>query len=337
MPKKVRASRTNPGVGLAPLITVPGAKSRWGEYRERMARDRTIDNARREAIQALVKVTGRSLVLYATAFHYQPKAGSPLGSMMSIQLADVSGFREITNDLPGGGLDLVLHTPGGSADAAAGIVRLLRSKFSDIRVIVPLAAKSAGTMLAMSGARISMLPGAELGPIDPQVLIGSRFVPAKAIVNQFERAASDIMKEPKRIPAWMPLLSPLGPSMLEECEKALSLAKGLVKDWLRTGMFLGHADAEEKAARVADFLADYEQHRSHARPIHVEDLKPLGVRIGYLADESAELERRVTDLWLTVDLTCTGSEAYKIFENSRLQAMYHQAKVSVRVEGEGEG
>ena len=47
------------------------------------------------------------------------------------------------------GLDLILHTPGGSPAAAEAIVSYLRSKFhNDIRVIVPQISMSAGTMIA---------------------------------------------------------------------------------------------------------------------------------------------------------------------------------------------
>ena len=66
------------------------------------------------------------------------------------------------------GLDLVLHTTGGSPAAAEAIVNYLRAKFgNDIRVIVPQLAMSAGTMIACSAKQIIMGKQSSLGPIDP--------------------------------------------------------------------------------------------------------------------------------------------------------------------------
>ena len=54
------------------------------------------------------------------------------------------------------GLDLILHTPGGSISAAQSIVRYLREKFgNDIRAIIPHTAMSAGTVLACACKEIS--------------------------------------------------------------------------------------------------------------------------------------------------------------------------------------
>ena len=60
------------------------------------------------------------------------------------------------SNLQGDALDLVLETPGGSGEAAEDIVRLIRRKFSSVGIIVPGTAKSAGTIMAMSGNDILM-------------------------------------------------------------------------------------------------------------------------------------------------------------------------------------
>jgi ClpP class serine protease len=61
----------------------------------------------------------------------------------------------------------------------------LRNKFAHIRFIIPSLAKSAATMLVMSGDEILMDTGAELGPIDPQMQTASgSYAPAGAILDQ---------------------------------------------------------------------------------------------------------------------------------------------------------
>jgi ClpP class serine protease len=53
-------------------------------------------------------------------------------------------------------VDLILHSPGGSAEAAESIVEYLRTRFDRVRVIVPVAAMSAATMMALSADEIVM-------------------------------------------------------------------------------------------------------------------------------------------------------------------------------------
>lgn len=72
---------------------------------------------------------------------------------------------EVCKDLDGPNLDVLLHSPGGSPEAAASIVRYLRTKFSNVRVFVPLAAMS-----ALPANVIVMGKHSQLGPIDPQMV-----------------------------------------------------------------------------------------------------------------------------------------------------------------------
>lgn len=308
----------------------PPTPSRWSSALERVNRDGTTDGLRREVLKEFARLTGRSAVVYATAFHIPAKAPLANAQLFSLGLSDIAGLREVTADLPPGPLDLILHTPGGSAEAAEGVVRLLRAKFSDVRVLVPLAAKSAGTMLAMSANSIVALAGAELGPIDPQFVVQGRFAPAKAIENQFARAAIEIVGDPRRIPAWVPLLSALGPSLLEECRKALELSKGLVRTWLRDFMFGGDADADNKAVAVADYLSDYEKHLSHGRRIGVEELAPYNVKIAYASAIDPKLDDLFAQLWTAIDLTFVNSATYKMFENDRGQGIFNAATIELK-------
>ena len=70
---------------------------------------------------------------------------------------DVNGFMSACNGVDHSkGLDLVLHTPGGEISATQAIVAYLHQMFSDVRVIVPQLAMSAGTMIACSAKSIVM-------------------------------------------------------------------------------------------------------------------------------------------------------------------------------------
>ena len=179
---------------------------------------------------------------------------------------------EVCKDLPGPYLDLILHSPGGSPEAAASIVRYLRKKFSDIRVFVPLAAMSAATMWALAANRIVMGKHSQLGPIDPQLVSGAWQAPARAILRQFAQAKEEC-RDPALLGAWIPILQQYGPALIEQCEAAETLAKRLVREWLEQYMFQQYTDCGERAERAANYFADYETHQSHALGIDREDAR----------------------------------------------------------------
>lgn len=100
------------------------------------------DGVRHKYLTQLQQLTKRSTIVYATDWF------QTAGPATSIGLQDMQGLMETFRKLPGSSLDLILHSPGGQAEATESLVRYMRSKFTDVRVIVPLAAMSAATMWA---------------------------------------------------------------------------------------------------------------------------------------------------------------------------------------------
>ena len=92
----------------------------------------------------------------------------------------------------------------------------LRSKFNDIEVIVPTYAMSAGTMISLAANRIVMGRQSQLGPIDPQFLMGQRAQSARAVVDQFEEAKKEILEDAAAAGVWFPILQTFGPALLQE-------------------------------------------------------------------------------------------------------------------------
>lgn len=66
-------------------------------------------------------------------------------------------------------LDVILQTPGGDIDAAFFISKLIRNCCKELNIIVPLFAKSAGTLICLTGDKILMTDVSELGPLDTQI------------------------------------------------------------------------------------------------------------------------------------------------------------------------
>ena len=206
------------------------------------------DFIRRGKVADAERASGIPMVVYAADFTDEGRAAQ-YGAGLQIELSDKTGFLQALSDIDDGPLDVLVHSPGGSPTATESIVRLLRSRFDPIRFIVPHTAKSAATMLVLSGDEILLGDAAELGPIDPQLRIVNDqrviTVPAGAAINQFRRIHREVTQNPDSIRGWLPILRQYGPSFLQECENAIRLSEELAAQWLQEYMFRGEGGAAE--------------------------------------------------------------------------------------------
>jgi predicted amino acid-binding ACT domain protein len=281
------------------------------------------DAVRRKYLASVYKNTGRNTILYATNW---TQAGDIDPELLSITDEDVQGMMEVIHGLKGPNLDLIVHSPGGSAEATEAIVSYLRTKFSDIRVIIPQSAMSAATMLACASNRIVMGKHSFIGPIDPQMIlhtqVGVKAVPAQAILDQFELAKYEC-EDPKKLGSWIPILSQYGPALLVQCANALELSQQLVSEWLELYMFVDREDAEDISKEIAAKLADHKEFKSHARHINRDKAKKMGLVIEDLEDDQ-KFQDLVLSVFHTTTHTFNGTNAVKIIENHNGKAFVKQ-------------
>ncbi len=296
------------------------------------------DRVRRRHLKALAEYTGRSCIVYATnGFSPRPGATSPAEILITLD-PDIAGFMEAVHGLPKDvPLDLMLHSPGGHAEAAEAIIAYLRGRFPGLRVIVPVAAMSAATMMSMAADEIVMAAHSQLGPIDPQLTIttteGPRSSPAAAIKEQFVQAQRDLAANPGHMAAWLPILRSMSPALLQLCENAEKLSKTMVQEWLQKYMFNGEPDAAQKAETVTNYLSDYQQFMSHGRRVDRESLRALGVKVTDLESDQ-ELQDRVLSVYHAYNHTFALTGATKIIENHLGKALVRSvATVAVGIRG----
>lgn len=291
------------------------------------------DEVRRKYLALLQQKTGRNTIFYASAWTQTGKAiASP--QALTITDEDVQGLMEVVHGLQGNHLDLILHSPGGSAEATESIVSYLRKKFTDIRVIVPHAAMSAATMLACSSNKILMGKQSSLGPIDPQMLlqtqVGMQMIPAQAILDQFEMAKHQV-KDPKVLAAWMPILGQYGPALLIQCQNALKLSKQLVSDWLKLYMF-GNQKKSNKPKEIAEYLSNHKNFQTHGRHIDRDLAKKIGLVIEDLENDQ-ELQDLVLSAYHAMTHTLSATAAVKIIENHIGKAFIKTQAQQVIIQG----
>lgn len=285
------------------------------------------DTVRRKYLTRLHDLTGRDTILYSSDW----LTGKP---DTSIVLEDMHGLMSACKGLAGPDLDIILHSPGGSPDATAAIVRYLRGKYGHIRVFVPLAAMSAATMWSLAANEIWMGKHSQLGPIDPQMGIGGALYPARAILEQFDRAKRELKADPNLLSAWLPILQGYGPSLLEQCEQAEELSKRLVRDWLRRYMLPVTPGRAAKAGRIAAYFANYERHKSHGMGIGRDAARDRGVIIKDLESDQ-DLQDAVLSVHHATMLTFQGA-AVKIIEN-HLGVAYVKITQQVAIQVRGPG
>ena len=303
----------------------------WGEIlaefnRETAANGRPdFDGTRRRYLSNLHELTGRAVILYSTAW-FESRDVPP--GEIQVALPDLQGLMEACSNLHERELDFIIHSPGGSAEAAESLVEYLRQRFDHVRVFVPVAAMSAATMMALSADELVMGQHSQLGPIDPQFIIstpeGSRSAPARAILNQFELAKREC-QELGNLAAWMPILRTYAPGLLTQCVASQTLATNMVRGWLERYMMAGEPDASEKSKVVADWFANFERFGSHGRRVGRDQVREIGVKVVDLENDH-NLQDAVLSVHHVTMHTFASTPAHKIIEN-------HHGRAWVRMGG----
>jgi len=287
---------------------------------------RAFDDVRRKYLKALSELTKRNTIAYATGW----TSGGADPSDVIISPDDILGLMEVCAGLEGRSLDLILHSPGGTAEAAEALVSYLRSQFDDIRVIIPHAAMSAATMLACSANRIVMGKHSFIGPIDPQFIlqleIGRQSVAAHAILEQFKMAQDQCTQNPALLASWLPMLKQYGPALIVQCQLATKLSCELVTSWLKQFMFSGQPNADVIAGNLAHALADHSQFKSHGRFIDRTKARGFGLVIDDL-EADKKLQTAVLSVYHAIAHALSGTPAVKIIENHLGKAYIRQKQV----------
>ena len=187
-------------------------------------------------------------------------------------------------------LFIILTTNGGSTTAVERYVNIIRRHYSVVNFIIPDRAFSAGTIFCMSGNNIYMDYYSVLGPIDPQVLNKeNKWVPALGYLDKIneliQKAQNNTLTQAEFI-----ILKDFDLAELRAYEQAKELTIDLLKKWLVEYKFKtwtqhkdGSAVTQEqkinRAKEIADILSDNRTWKAHSRPLNIEVLEKLKLKI----------------------------------------------------------
>lgn len=287
------------------------------------------DDVRRKYIKSLSDFTGRDTILYVTAYA-TGKLGNIPASAISVMNDDVQSFMTAMNGLRNDKLDLIIHSPGGSVEAAEQIVNYLRAKYTHIRAIIPHSAMSAATMIACACDEIIMGKHSAIGPIDPQITFptptGLFTAPAQSILSEFEIAKQEIIANPNVAPIWVNKLMNLPHGILDICKNTTTLSIEKVSLWLESYMFKDDPKKKQKANKIATWLGKAENHLTHGRPIPCNIASNQGLKIIELESDQ-ELQERVLSVFHASMVTLDVTNCVKIVENQNGVGNYIQLNV----------
>lgn len=205
----------------------------------------------------------------------------------SIDGTDDLPFNEMISSVPADAkeIDIVLVTPGGSANQVNSFVNVLRPRFEKVNFIVLNMAMSAGTILIMSGDEIIMSAQSKFGPIDPQIPNKEgRFIPAQSILVALEgiRIRGEEKLKQNQQPDWtdIQLLRNMDARDIGLAQSASKYSIDMVKDFLvkfkfkawnthsSTNTPVTNDEKIKRANEIANLLCSHSNWKSHGHAIN---------------------------------------------------------------------
>jgi hypothetical protein len=282
------------------------------------------DAVRRKYLVELSDHTKRDTIMMSSAFSSQKIQNLP-NFLVSITNEDIQGVMSALHGLKNNKLDIILHSPGGSIEAVEQIVNYLRNKYNDIRVIIPQNAMSAATLIACAADEIIMGKHSAIGPIDPQITFpmesGHFTAPAQSILDEFVRAKEEIKSDPSTAPIWVRRLDKYPIGFLKICENTIDLSKDIAARWLKTWMLKTNPQKETQAKEIAEWLCNTNLHKTHGRPIDINEAREKKMIITALEDDN-DLQDKVLSVFHAAMVTHMVSNCVKFTENQNGKGVY---------------
>lgn len=184
-------------------------------------------------------------------------------------------------------------------------------------------AKSAGTVLALSGDEILMTNSGSLGPIDAQLKIGRSTVSAHDYLEWVDSKREEAERMGKLNPFDAVIVAQISPGELNHVFHAQKFSEDLVKDWLpkykfkklgnnrKRGIEVTPEMRQERANEIALELLNHARWRSHGRSIKISDLESIGLQVVTI-DKDPELADIVYRMQTLIRLLFLNTTIYKI-------------------------
>ena len=231
------------------------------------------DKKRQELIHEIEEFTGRRLITYFS-----------IHGMISDRDAHIIEDFLISNNLSK--VDILINSPGGLTDASEKMIKICQARTAtdgsfDFRTIIVQYAKSAATLFALGSSKILLCECAELGPVDPQIVV---YAPSGEIMRdsahqifygseQYRKAKGKYLFWNKANEADILLLSKYDPIAIKRAETAIKHTEDIIEKRIYTNSNLNNGYSENgKIKEELKVFTDHGALYSHGRPIYYEDI-----------------------------------------------------------------
>ena len=256
---------------------------------------------RAELYRILEEKRGKPLIVYVTSSRANA-SGAMAGDFVPELLAQLTALPADVDDL-----DILIASQGGDPTVAWRTVSLIRERVSKFSVLVPQAAFSAATLLALGADEIVMHPHGNLGPVDPQITVqkqngeggqtgtirfGSEDLSA---LIDFAKEEVGLRDQAQLVEVFQLVCKEVGSVPLGVAKRSAQLSMTMGERLLGTHM---KGDGEQEKARgIAQALNKNYFH--HGYPVSRTEAKDqLGLKI---ADRDAELEDLLWKIWIDIE------------------------------------
>ena len=294
-------------------------------------RDITIDlgSEMKKALEEISSIRKRPNLCYIS--NTVNPAVVKAGCSISIDGSDDTPFIEMLKAIPSSvkDIDIILVTPGGSADSVDYFVKILRNRFENIGFILPYMAMSAGTIFCLSGDELIMDEAAFIGPIDPQVPSrNGMFVPAQSLMTLIAdiKARGEAQLKAGKQPDWtdVVLLKNLDPKELGNAITASKLSTRLVTEYLglykfknwkehSNGNIVTEEERNKRAGEIASQLCNNSLWLSHGSRISREIASEV-CKLKVTYPETIDgLDRAIKRFWALMRWTFDNNPIAKVY------------------------
>jgi hypothetical protein len=196
------------------------------------------------------------------------------------------------------GVDLLIVSTGGDPMVSWRVVCLLRDRFKKVAVLLPFAAYSAATLLALGADEILMHPFSNLGPVDPQLTYQKRIQGQDPEIIHFGSEDLRNFLEFVRKDVGISDQEQLQRSFELVCKDVGSIPIGVAKRSAQLALSLGeklltlHLNDSARAKAIAEALNRSFYH--HGYPLARDEAKQIGLPV---SKPDPELEAAMWAAW----------------------------------------
>lgn len=252
---------------------------------------------RTDLYRRLEGLRGRPVVAYVTSS--RPGAPSQMAAdAVAELLAQLQALPRGTDSV-----DLLIVSNGGDPTVAWRIVSLFREKVRKLAVLVPQAAFSAATLVALGADEIVMHPHGNLGPVDLQISVERKKGngPAERIGFGVEDLAAFLSFSKEKV--GLTDQEQLAKTFMLFCEEVGTVPIGIASRGAQLSVSMGEKlllmhmqDSKEDARRIAEALNRNFFH--HGYPVSRTEAKAIGLKV---AEPQEDIESLMWEIWLDLE------------------------------------